>query len=100
MIEIKALCAKCGPDLYFEDPKQLRFLADGEWVPCADLAEVITLAMAGVELRNVSAGSSMRPRAVFLVNGTAFCGLCVRCLLGAPNGVAEIIKGLGGAFRL
>lgn len=92
MIEIKALCASCGPDLYYEDPQKLHYLADGNWVPCLTLAEVLDLAMNGVAL-NAGNGHIIRPRAVFLVNGTALCGLCIRKLMGT-NSVTDVIQGL------
>lgn len=99
MIEIKALCACCGPDLYFENPAELRYFADGDWIPCLTLAEVLDLAMDGVALKHGATGHTIRPRAVFLVNGTALCGLCVRKIMGAGMSMNEIVQGLGKAFQ-
>jgi hypothetical protein len=78
VIEIKALCAICGPGLYFED-MPMRYLADDRWVECISLGEAVELALSGVGLKTVS-GHMIRPAAAFLVNGTALCGYCVRTL--------------------
>ncbi len=90
MIEIKALCAVCGPDLYFEE-WPMRYLADGQWVEVAGTAEAIDLALAGVQLKTVN-DHTMRPRAQFLVNGTALCGLCIRSI-GANTIRTSILYG-------
>lgn len=96
MIEIKALCAVCGPDLYFED-MPIRYLADGLWVEVQSLQEAVDLALAGIQLKSAS-GHTFRPRALFLVNGTALCGLCVRSI--GPDALrAGILAGAGQPFR-
>ena len=76
MIEIKTLCAICGPSMYFE-AEEFRYCVEGQWVKCLDLAEALDLATAGVALKTY-AGHVIRPRAVFLLSGTALCGLCIR----------------------
>jgi hypothetical protein len=81
MIEIKALCAICGPGLYYEE-QPLRYFADGQWVECISLGEAVELATAGVGLKTIY-GMVIHPAAAFLVNGTALCGYCVRSLTPA-----------------
>lgn len=78
MIEVKALCAMCGPSMYYEQ-EEFRYYADGQWVKCLDLSEALDLAVAGVALKTY-AGHVIRPRAMFVVSGTALCGLCIRSL--------------------
>jgi len=75
VIEIKALCAMCGPSLYYQ-AEEFRYFADGEWVKCLNLTEVLDLATAGVTLKTYS-GHTIRPLAHFLLNGSALCGLCI-----------------------
>lgn len=76
MIEVKALCAICGPSMYYE-AEEFRYYAEGQWIKCLDLSEALDLATAGVALKTY-AGHTIRPRAVFLLSGTALCGLCIR----------------------
>lgn len=97
MIDVKALCALCGPQMYFETARY-RYYASGEWVECLDLTEALDLAMAGVTLKT-STGLTISPRATILVNGTGVCGLCARGIgadkikrqiIGQPNGTAPV----------
>lgn len=89
MIEVKALCAICGPNLYYEE-HPLRYFADEKWVQCIDLGEAVELAAAGVGLKTIS-GLIIHARAAFLVNGTALCGYCVRSL--TPDAIrAQIMQ--------
>jgi hypothetical protein len=89
MIEINALCAICGPDLYYED-LPMRYLADDRWIECVSLMEAVELALNGVGLKTVS-GHTIRPKAAFLVNGTGLCGYCVRSL--TPDAIrAQILQ--------
>jgi len=95
MIEINALCAVCGPDLFFEQ-LPVSFYAEDRWVPVESIQEAVDLALAGVELRSAS-GHPLRPRAFFLVNGSALCGLCIRSI--GPDALrAGILAGARSPF--
>ena len=87
MIEVKALCAICGPSMYYEQ-ESFRYYASGSWVECVDLSEALDLAAAGVSLKT-AAGHTIKPRAMFLVNGTGLCGYCIRSL--TPEGIRRQI---------
>lgn len=76
----------CGPAIYYEIT--MRYMADGRWIATTDISETIDLAMAGVQLQTMS-GHLIRPRAAFLVNGSALCGPCVSGL--GPDAIRKAV---------